>query len=195
MAGSSIWTSKTSSEAWIGGHLRSFLDRRVRDGVIRRAIGKWLNAGVMEAGELSYPQRGTPQGGVASPVLSNVYLHAVLDEWFEHEVKPRLRRHDGWAPSVIPEGGMTHRWRRVLLTGAGGNLGRNLRERLGDVAGELVVTDRADLVPAEGHETVVTRQSSGASLRISPRSERWSPGPTPSSTSAGLRSRIRSRKS
>ena len=73
------------------GHLRSFLDRRVRDGVIRRAIGKWLNAGVMEAGELSYPQRGTPQGGVVSPTLSNVYLHEVLDQWFEHEVKPRLR--------------------------------------------------------------------------------------------------------
>ena len=73
------------------GHLRSFLDRRVRDGVIRRAIGKWLNAGVMEAGELSYPQRGTPQGGVISPLLSNVYLHEVLDWWFEHEVKPRLR--------------------------------------------------------------------------------------------------------
>ena len=51
------------------GHLRSFLDRRVQDGVIRRAIGKWLNAGVMEAGELSYPQRGTPQGGVVSPTL------------------------------------------------------------------------------------------------------------------------------
>ena len=73
------------------GHLRSFLDRRVRDGVIRRAIGKWLNAGVMEAGELSYPQRGTPQGGVVSPTVSNVYLHEVLDLWFEHEVKPRLR--------------------------------------------------------------------------------------------------------
>ena len=73
------------------GHLRSFLDRRVRDGVVRRAIGKWLNAGVMEAGELSYPQRGTPQGGVVSPTLSNVYLHEVLDLWFEHEVKPRLR--------------------------------------------------------------------------------------------------------
>ena len=73
------------------GHLRSFLDQRVQDGVIRRAIGKWLNAGVMEAGELSYPQRGTPQGGVISPTLSNVYLHEVLDEWFEHEVKPRLR--------------------------------------------------------------------------------------------------------
>ena len=73
------------------GQLRSFLDRRVRDGVIRRAVGKWLNAGVMEADELSYPQRGTPQGGVISPMLSNVYLHEVLDEWFEHEVKPRLR--------------------------------------------------------------------------------------------------------
>ena len=73
------------------GHLRSFLDQRVQDGVIRRAIGKWLNAGVMEAGKLSYPQRGAPQGGVLSPTLSNVYLHEVLDEWFEHEVKPRLR--------------------------------------------------------------------------------------------------------
>ena len=74
-----------------GSHLRSFLDLRVRDGVIRRAIGKWMNAGVMEGGEVSYPQRGTPQGGVISPLLSNIYLHEVLDEWFEHEVKPRLR--------------------------------------------------------------------------------------------------------
>ena len=74
------------------GHLRSFLDQRVQDGVIRRAIGKWLNAGVMEAGELSYPQRGTPQGGVISPTLSNVYLHEVLDQWFEHEVKPAAPR-------------------------------------------------------------------------------------------------------
>ncbi len=72
-------------------HLRSFLDRRVRDGVIRRAIGKWLNAGVMESGEVSHPDRGTPQGGVVSPALSNLYLHEVLDLWFEHEVKPRLR--------------------------------------------------------------------------------------------------------
>lgn len=73
------------------GHLRSFLDRRVRDGVVRRAIGKWLNAGVMESGEVSHPDRGTPQGGVVSPLLSNLYLHEVLDVWFEHEVKPRLR--------------------------------------------------------------------------------------------------------
>ena len=73
------------------GHLRGFLDQRVRDGVIRRAIGKWLNAGVMESGEISHPDRGTPQGGVISPALSNLYLHEVLDVWFEHEVKPRLR--------------------------------------------------------------------------------------------------------
>src|SRR5262245_55740125 len=71
-------------------HLRSFLDRRVRDGVVRRTIGKWLNAGVLEAGELYHPEEGTPQGGVISPLLANVYLHEVLDVWFEAEVKPRL---------------------------------------------------------------------------------------------------------
>lgn len=71
-------------------HLRSFLDQRVRDGVLRRSIDKWLKAGVMEAGSLSHSATGTPQGGVVSPLLSNIYLHKVLDEWFEEEVKPRL---------------------------------------------------------------------------------------------------------
>ncbi len=71
--------------------LRHFLDQRVRDGVIRRAIGKWLNAGVMEEGVVSHPERGVPQGGVVSPCLSNLYLHEVLDVWFEQEVKPRLQ--------------------------------------------------------------------------------------------------------
>lgn len=73
------------------GHLRAFLDLRVRDGVIRRVIGKWLNAGVMEQRVVWYPEEGTPQGGVISPLLSNVYLHEVLDQWFEREVKPRLK--------------------------------------------------------------------------------------------------------
>lgn len=73
--------------------LRDLLKRRVRDGVLLRLIDKWLNAGVLEAGSVSYPDAGTPQGGVVSPVLSNVYLHYVLDEWFEGEVKPRLRGH------------------------------------------------------------------------------------------------------
>ena len=70
--------------------LRSFLDRRVRDGVIRRALDKWLKAGVMEGETLSHPTTGTPQGGVISPLLSNIYLHEVLDTWFEAVVKPRL---------------------------------------------------------------------------------------------------------
>ena len=71
--------------------LRDFLDQRVRDGVIRRAVDKWLKAGVMEEGALSHPATGTPQGGVISPLLSNIYLHKVLDEWFETTVKPRLQ--------------------------------------------------------------------------------------------------------
>jgi group II intron reverse transcriptase/maturase len=73
------------------GHIREILKRRVCDGVLVRLIGKWLNAGVLEDGETSYPERGTPQGGVISPMLSNIYLHEVLDKWFEAEVKPRMR--------------------------------------------------------------------------------------------------------
>ena len=72
-------------------YLRSFLDQRVRDGVIRRTIDKWLKAGVMDTGQLSFPENGTPQGGVISPLLANVYLHEVLDKWFEKMVKPKLR--------------------------------------------------------------------------------------------------------
>ena len=71
--------------------LRTFLDRRVRDGVIRRMIGKWLAAGVWEKGQMSYPEDGTPQGGVISPMLSNIYLHEVLDCWFVEEVLPRMK--------------------------------------------------------------------------------------------------------
>ena len=73
------------------GVLRDLLHRRVKDGGIDRLIGKWLNAGVLEAGELLHPERGTPQGGVLSPLLANVYLHYVLDEWFERDVRPRLK--------------------------------------------------------------------------------------------------------
>jgi hypothetical protein len=55
-----------------------------------RLIGKWLNAGVLEDGAVTRPSEGTPQGGVISPLLANIYLHYVVDEWFEREVKPRL---------------------------------------------------------------------------------------------------------
>jgi RNA-directed DNA polymerase len=71
--------------------LRAFLDQRVTDGVIRRMIDKWLKAGVLEDGLLHLASEGTPQGGVISPMLSNIFLHHVLDEWFEKEVRSRMR--------------------------------------------------------------------------------------------------------
>jgi group II intron reverse transcriptase/maturase len=71
--------------------LRVFLDQRVTDGVIRRMIDKWLKAGVLENGALSRSTIGTPQGGVISPLLANIFLHHVLDDWFEREVRPRLK--------------------------------------------------------------------------------------------------------
>jgi group II intron reverse transcriptase/maturase len=77
----------TLDHAW----LRTILHRRIRDGVLMRLIGKWLNAGVLEEGRITRPESGTPQGGVISPLLANVYMHAVLDVWFDGEVKPRLR--------------------------------------------------------------------------------------------------------
>ena len=70
--------------------LRAILDRRVTDGVIRRMIDKWLKAGVLEDGLLRLAIEGTPQGGVISPMLSNIFLHHVLDEWFEGQVRPRM---------------------------------------------------------------------------------------------------------
>jgi RNA-directed DNA polymerase len=75
------------------GHLRELLKRWVRDGVLLQLIGKWLNAGVLEEGCITHPETGSPQGGVVSPMLSNVFLHSVLDEWFERDVRPRLKGH------------------------------------------------------------------------------------------------------
>jgi RNA-directed DNA polymerase len=73
-------------------HLREILRRRIGDGVLLRLIGKWLNAGLLEGLVLSYPDEGTPQGGVISPLLANIYLHAVLDDWFVRDVQPALQR-------------------------------------------------------------------------------------------------------
>lgn len=58
--------------------------------MLLRLIGKWLKAGVLEGGRVSYPESGTPQGGVISPLLANVYLHEVLDKWIAQRVTPRL---------------------------------------------------------------------------------------------------------
>jgi RNA-directed DNA polymerase len=72
------------------GKLQELIRPRVADGVLLRLIGKWLNAGVQTEGGLEYPEAGTPQGGVISPLLANIYLHEVLDRWFERDVRPRL---------------------------------------------------------------------------------------------------------
>jgi len=71
--------------------LRELLRKRVGDGVVVRMVGKWLNAGVLEGGIVHHADRGTPQGGVISPLLANIYLHEVLDLWWVQEVLPRLR--------------------------------------------------------------------------------------------------------
>lgn len=71
--------------------LRDVLRQRVNDGSILRLIGKWLRAGVMADGILSHPETGVVQGGVIAPMLANICLHHVLDEWFEQEVQPRMQ--------------------------------------------------------------------------------------------------------
>lgn len=70
--------------------LREMLDLRIKDGVIRKQIDKWLKAGVLDQGEVEYPKEGTPQGGSISPLLSNIYLHYVLDKWFTEQIQGRL---------------------------------------------------------------------------------------------------------
>lgn len=88
------WVLEADIEAFFDsvdhGKLQEILSQRVRDGVLLRLIGKWLNAGVLEKGSIYYPDEGTPQGGVISPLLANVYLHEVLDRWFVDVVRPRL---------------------------------------------------------------------------------------------------------
>jgi len=72
-------------------HLMAFLQQRIKDSSLLRLIGKWLHAGILEEGRLLPVTKGTSQGAVISPILANVYLHYVLDEWMETVVKPRMR--------------------------------------------------------------------------------------------------------
>jgi group II intron reverse transcriptase/maturase len=75
----------------VRSHLMELIRRRVNDRSLLQLIGKWLHVGVIEEGRLLMTTKGTPQGAVISPWMANVYLHYVLDEWVEKEVKPRLR--------------------------------------------------------------------------------------------------------
>src|SRR5467141_3651853 len=78
-------------DAIVRSQLMAFVERRIGDSSILRLIRKWIHVGVIEDGRLQVAQTGTGQGQVISPLLANIYLHYVLDEWFEQEVKPRLR--------------------------------------------------------------------------------------------------------
>ena len=82
---------KSYFDAIVRKHLVEMIERRVSDGSILRLIGKWINVGVIEEGRLLETEEGVGQGQVISPLLANVYLHHVLDQWFESEVKPRLQ--------------------------------------------------------------------------------------------------------
>src|SRR6516162_4339629 len=71
--------------------LVEMIEKRVTDGSVLRLIGKWIKVGVIEDGKLLVSETGTGQGQPISPLLANIYLHYVLDEWFEEVVKPRLK--------------------------------------------------------------------------------------------------------
>jgi len=68
-----------------------FVEHRIGDPRMISLIRRWLNAGILEDGKVHLNEEGTPQGGSISVLLSNIYLHSVLDLWFECAVKPRLR--------------------------------------------------------------------------------------------------------
>jgi group II intron reverse transcriptase/maturase len=78
-------------DAIVREQLVELIERRVRDGSILRLLQKWIHIGVIEEGRLLVTKTGVGQGQTISPLLANIYLHYVLDEWFEQEVKPRLR--------------------------------------------------------------------------------------------------------
>jgi len=71
--------------------LMEMLSKKIDDKPFLRLIHKWLKAGVLEAGKVINPVTGTPQGGIISPILANIYLHYVLDEWFHDVVKAHCR--------------------------------------------------------------------------------------------------------
>jgi group II intron reverse transcriptase/maturase len=74
--------------------LERMLKQRISDRALLNLIGKWLRAGILEEdGKVIHPRTGTPQGGIISPVLANIYLHYALDLWFERVVKPKQRGH------------------------------------------------------------------------------------------------------
>jgi group II intron reverse transcriptase/maturase len=95
MGGQMNWVLEADIRAFFDSLDRKWLmemvGRRVADGRLLKLVGKCLHVGVLEGAEYAEPEEGTAQGSVISPLLGNIYLHYVLDVWFEDEVRPRLR--------------------------------------------------------------------------------------------------------
>lgn len=93
--GEASWVLEAEIESFFDSIDRSMLKEilglRIADKAIHRLVGKCLRVGVLDGEEFSEPNEGTVQGSILSPLLGNIYLHHVLDAWFEEEVKPRLR--------------------------------------------------------------------------------------------------------
>ena len=105
--------------------LMKCLRQRVKDTTLLRLIARFLRAGIMEEGKFIETDKGTPQGGVLSPILANIYLHYILDLWFEKVVKSKLK---GFAKLIRYADDF------IVLFQSGKEaeaFGRALRERLG----------------------------------------------------------------
>ena len=76
--------------------LIKFIEYRIRDKVYIRYIKRFLKSGILEQGKLIRAEKGTPQGGIISPILGNIYLHFVLDDWFEKVVERQTKGYAEW---------------------------------------------------------------------------------------------------
>lgn len=93
--GEAEWILKTDVSAFFDSMdrpmLRGMIEERIDDKSLMRLIGKCVHVGVLDGAEFQTPEDGTVQGSILSPLLGNVYLHHVIDRWYEAEVKPRMR--------------------------------------------------------------------------------------------------------
>jgi RNA-directed DNA polymerase len=83
--------SKRYFDSIVREQLMEMVGKRISDGSVLQLIRKWIKVGVIEEGRLLVSETGTGQGQTISPLLANIYLHYVLDEWFEEVVKPRIQ--------------------------------------------------------------------------------------------------------
>jgi len=102
-------------------HLMEMVERRIADTRALRLIRKWLNAGVIEDGEWSETEKGTPQGSVISPLLANIYLHYVLDQWTDRGGRVRKATSSSSATRMMPSLGFSTNTKRRSFSKTYGN--------------------------------------------------------------------------